>query len=118
MYNKNVVRNECSKNNFKGEKMKKIVEKKVEENQIVKEIIKLAEETRAWIFLSNGLVAKLEKNYEYQDYVSGQGWIFIIDETVGKKLAIDLGHIWNEVSIIPKEDVYIASDPDVIYFLS
>lgn len=94
-----------------------------ENADIVEKIIQLAEESKAWIYLSNDLVARLGKIYPPRDYAGNQhGSIFCIhgdfDGFQHNKLYVDIDIVWNKVSAIPKKNVYIAQDPDIIYFLS
>lgn len=104
--------------------MKRIEETVVPENaDIVETIVKLAEKNKSWIYLSNGLVERLVKLYPHTEYASvKEGKIFRIwgsDSDYNNKLFVDFSHVvWNKVSVIPKEFVYIADNPDIIYFLS
>lgn len=105
--------------------MKKRLEEMVvpENADIVETIIQLAEESKAWIYLSNDLVARLEKLYPPKQQVALTSGIvvFVVFEKYKNhynKLIVDLDVVWNKVSVIPKKLVYIAQDPEVIYFLS
>lgn len=101
--------------------MKRIEEKVIPENvDLVSTIVQLATENASWIYISFDLVVRLRKRYYHYSYRSNvDGEIYeIYGEGSNRKLFVDRNDAWNKVSIIPKKDVYIASDPDVIYFLS
>lgn len=101
--------------------MKRIEEKVIPENvDVVSTIIQLATENKSWIYISYDLVVRIGKCYPHHPYASSQdGEIYeIYGDSIDEKLFVDRNDAWNRVSIIPKKDIYIAADPDVIYFLS
>lgn len=101
--------------------MKRIEEKVIPENvDVVQTIIQLATENKSWIYISYDLVVRIGKCYPHYPYRPNQdGEIYeIYGDGHRRNLFVDRGDTWNRVSIIPKKDVYIAPDPDVIYFLS
>lgn len=99
-----------------------------ENADIVETIIQLAEEHKAWIYLSDGLIARLKKLYLYKPSESNlEGIIFSINGNFHNfgfsvnTLVIEFlekSDMWNSVCEIPKKDVRIARNPEVIYFLS
>lgn len=96
--------------------MKKIIEQVVTEDiNIVERVCQLAEKDEAWIFISNGLLERLKRDYHYHDYPSKK--IFCVDEQNERHLFVDEDYEWNKVALLPK-GIYISSNPDIIYFLS
>ncbi len=88
------------------------------DKKIVERVCQLAEKDEAWIFISNGLLERLKRDYHYHDYASERGKIFCVDEQNERDLFVDEDYEWNKVALLPKKGVYISSNPDIIYFLS
>ena len=101
--------------------MKKVVEMKVPEAVDLKEkIIELAIGNKSWIYLSNGLFKRLDKDSHHSSEfaLEGRGRIFYQSEEDTRPFHVECDIVWNRVTVIPERKVHISSDPEVIYFLS
>ena len=103
--------------------MKRVIEEVVSRDQdIVKEVIRLAAGRNAWIFISSELYEYLLKNYESSPFFRDNG-AFIFDnlkQSIGIASKLDNCELfWKKVnSVFSFSDAFVADDPEVIYFLS
>lgn len=101
--------------------MKKIIEEVVERNQdIIKYITRLVAESDAWVFISGDLYEDLGIDYVKKPFYKDDGAYFYTNDNhigiLSEESNITL--VWKKVNYISKSGVYIADNPEIIYFLS